>query len=132
RRRSRTHPDARIGIVGRPAEPTTRRPRRHGNPHRAGHVVDRGVPGYSEDVARPRLSSYRNTSGVRTLGMTANRLRTRVQGRTVLITGASSGIGASCARQLAEAGATVLLVARSADRLQELATEIQQRGGTAS
>jgi short-subunit dehydrogenase len=49
-------------------------------------------------------------------------------GRRVLITGASRGIGEAMAREFAEAGATVALVARSADALQALAGQL---GGTA-
>jgi NAD(P)-dependent dehydrogenase (short-subunit alcohol dehydrogenase family) len=52
------------------------------------------------------------------------RLREAVAGKLVLVTGASHGIGRHAAVQLAEAGATVLLVARSADLLEELAEEL--------
>lgn len=58
-------------------------------------------------------------------------LRRAVQGRTVLITGASAGIGRETALKLAPAGATLLLVARRADRLTDLAREIEARGGRA-
>jgi serine 3-dehydrogenase len=47
--------------------------------------------------------------------------------KRVLVTGASSGIGAACARAFAEQGAHLLLVARRLQRLQELAETLQQR-----
>jgi len=47
-------------------------------------------------------------------------------GSTVLITGASSGIGADMARQLAERGYNVTLVARRRERLEELADELRE------
>lgn len=47
-----------------------------------------------------------------------------LSGKTVLITGASRGIGAAAAREFAEAGAKVALVARSAEAIAELAGEI--------
>jgi short-subunit dehydrogenase len=58
-------------------------------------------------------------------------LRERVSGRAVVITGASSGIGESLANRLGDAGAKVLLVARSADKLEEMKQGIEARGGTA-
>jgi len=47
-------------------------------------------------------------------------------GSTVVITGASSGIGADMARQLAERGYNVTLVARRRERLEELADELRE------
>jgi len=54
-----------------------------------------------------------------------------VNGRTVLITGASSGIGRSAALKVARAGGIPLLVARSADKLEETRREIEALGGAA-
>ena len=54
-----------------------------------------------------------------------------LDGTVALVTGASSGIGAATARYLANAGATVTIAARRADRLAELADEITKAGGRA-
>ncbi|WP_280350550.1 SDR family oxidoreductase, partial [Nocardia abscessus] len=45
-------------------------------------------------------------------------------GRVAVVTGASSGIGAATARQLAQGGAKVALLGRRKDRIEELAAEI--------
>ena len=60
-----------------------------------------------------------------------NALCERVSGRVVVITGASSGIGEALANRLGDAGAEVVLIARSADKLDELRRGIEARGGAA-
>jgi short-subunit dehydrogenase len=56
----------------------------------------------------------------------ARSLADAVSGRTVMITGASSGIGKAAALEIGEAGGTMLLVARRHDQLQEVADEIDR------
>jgi NADP-dependent 3-hydroxy acid dehydrogenase YdfG len=54
-----------------------------------------------------------------------------LDGTVALVTGASSGIGQAAAVSLAARGASVALAARRSDRLEELATQIREGGGTA-
>ena len=54
-----------------------------------------------------------------------------MKNQVALITGASSGIGRACAFKFASEGARVVLVARNADRLNEVVSAIKAQGGTA-
>ena len=54
-----------------------------------------------------------------------------VNGKTVIITGASSGIGRAAALKIAAAGGIPILVARTREKLEEVKTEIEAAGGTA-
>jgi short-subunit dehydrogenase len=61
----------------------------------------------------------------------ARSLDDAVHGRTVLITGASQGIGRSTALKIGAARGTVLLVARTKEKLDEVVDEVEALGGTA-
>ncbi len=54
----------------------------------------------------------------------------KLQNKTILITGASSGIGRAMALRAAKDGATVVLAARTADKLETVAQEVTALGGT--
>ncbi|MFD8417942.1 SDR family oxidoreductase [Streptomyces sp. NPDC059668] len=54
-----------------------------------------------------------------------------LNGRVAVVTGASSGIGEASAEHLAGLGAAVAVLARRADRLDDVVTRIQEAGGTA-
>ncbi|MGZ0879513.1 SDR family oxidoreductase [Priestia megaterium] len=54
-----------------------------------------------------------------------------IEGKVVVITGASSGIGEATARLLAQKGAHVVLGARRTDRLEDLVSAIREKGGSA-
>ena len=60
-----------------------------------------------------------------------NRETIDLEGKRVLLTGASSGIGEAAAEKLARRGATVVAVARRQDLLDELVTRITNAGGDA-
>jgi thioester reductase-like protein len=54
-----------------------------------------------------------------------------INGRTVIITGGSSGIGRAAAHKIAAAGGIPILVARTQEKLDEVKAEIEAEGGTA-
>ena len=56
----------------------------------------------------------------------------KVDGKTIIVTGASSGIGLTVSKYLAQAGAHVLLLARTKEKLDEVKAEIEAEGGKAS
>lgn len=58
-------------------------------------------------------------------------MATSLQGKVVLITGASSGFGEDAARLFARKGCRVVLAARRLEKLQQLAADIQSEGGEA-
>ncbi|MBN1936609.1 MAG: SDR family NAD(P)-dependent oxidoreductase, partial [Anaerolineae bacterium] len=60
-----------------------------------------------------------------------SKLQKRLAGETVLITGASYGIGECLAESLAETGVHLLLVARTADKLIQVKKRVEERGGRA-
>jgi len=58
-------------------------------------------------------------------------LASTVEGKRIVVTGASSGIGRDLALRIGEAGGTVLLVSRTRETLEKVAAEVTELGGTA-
>ena len=61
----------------------------------------------------------------------ANRLSRRVRNKIIVVTGAAAGIGEDCAIKLAKAGATVILAARTPEKLDATMAKIKAQGGKA-
>ncbi len=60
-----------------------------------------------------------------------NTMNNNIEGKIVVITGASSGLGEAAAKHLSEQGAIVVLGARRVDRIRSLANELIKKGGKA-
>jgi short-subunit dehydrogenase len=58
-------------------------------------------------------------------------LKSAIEGKKILITGASSGIGLETALKVGDAGGEVLLVSRTREKLEEVAKQVEEKGGTA-
>lgn len=83
-------------------------------------------------MAQNRLSkAVRIAVGAAGRDVSNDALERAVAGKIVLITGASSGIGAATARRVGAAGAIPILVARSVDALEEVCADIIRNGGQA-
>ncbi len=65
-------------------------------------------------------------------GSTENSMTTNIDGKIVIITGASSGLGEAAARHLSSLGAVIVLGARRIDRIGALAQELTAAGGRAT
>jgi len=55
-----------------------------------------------------------------------------MQGKVVLITGASSGIGKALAYKFAKEGSRVMLAARNGEKLKRIVDDIKEKGGEAA
>ena len=83
--------------------------------------------GSSRERASCRRSTWKRSSA--TAAKTPSSLQ--LAGRSILVTGASSGIGAATARAVARKGATAVLLARTQAKLEAVAAEITAEGGRA-
>jgi short-subunit dehydrogenase len=98
-----------------------------------GDLIGKPVGAVSRVVTRPTgVGRHRPMYPLNVLdAVRGGSLDDAVRGKIVLITGASSGIGAATARQLGAAGGEVVLVARTQEKLEATAAEVGQAGGVA-
>ena len=90
-----------------------------------------------KELTRDWIHDHPQLDGLREYGLSATRIVTTkrlakaLEGKTMLLTGASSGIGAAVARMVGEAGGKLIMVSRSADKLEEMRAEVESLGGDA-
>ncbi len=80
----------------------------------------------------PNIKSALRLAGMRPVPRWPARTHQDLRGKRILVTGASTGIGAVAAEKLAAEGATVIVLARRKDLLAEIVGRITAHGGTAS
>jgi len=88
-----------------------------------------GLVGGLSQVLEQQIPDEVVRFGRRLLGKAS--LDEAIEGKIVMVTGASSGIGKAAAMKIADAGGTVLLVARTPEKLEETRDAIVKGGGTA-
>src|SRR5690606_25878673 len=86
------------------------------------------APTESSPHTRSRIYVGNHHAAVRRAELRVGGMAKELTGRTALVTGAGSGIGAACARRLAAEGAKVLVVDRAAEPAAKVAAEV---GGVA-
>jgi NAD(P)-dependent dehydrogenase (short-subunit alcohol dehydrogenase family) len=96
-------------------------------------LVEKPIAAVSHIVNTPNSAGRYRPFYLRNLldAVQGRTLSEAVPGKTVLITGGSSGIGEAAAKKIAQAGGTVALVARTRENLEKVADEIRGHGGTA-
>ena len=97
------------------------------------NLVEKPIAAVSHIINTPNSAGRYRPFYLRNLldALQGRTLNDAVKGKTVLITGGSSGIGEAAAKKIAEAGGTVALVARTRENLEKVADEIRGNGGTA-
>jgi NAD(P)-dependent dehydrogenase (short-subunit alcohol dehydrogenase family) len=98
-----------------------------------GGVIGKSAGAVSDAITRPTaLGRNRPFYPLNLLdGLRGHSLEKALEGRIVLITGGSSGIGAATAQQVGAAGGEVVLVARGVEKLQAEAESVRLAGGVA-
>jgi short-subunit dehydrogenase len=97
------------------------------------NLVEKPIAAMSNIVNSPNSAGRYRPFYLRNLldAVQGRTLGDAVGGKTALITGGSSGIGAATAKKIAEAGGVVVLVARTLENLQKVANDVRGNGGTA-